>query len=246
MKKQGGKMQILICDDDKRCCAQIEKWLIDYKKRENINIHIDICYSAENVIKRLDEGYWFDLIFLEIEFSRTNGIELGHKIRECYPDKEISIVFISEKKCYYEELFALEPQNFHCKPLIREDIFSDVEKVIKRNGYHKNVLKYYCDGIPKGILIRDILFIKSKGNEIVITKKDNSKVVVRGSLSKIEKDVKKHHICKCHRSFLVNLCHVNKYFNQTFFMENGYEIPIGRTYTEYVKKMWAEYENDIF
>lgn len=67
-------MEILICDYDKECCERIEKWILDYGKRENVDVNVDICYGVESVIKRLDNSYWFDLIFIEVEFPKNMEI----------------------------------------------------------------------------------------------------------------------------------------------------------------------------
>lgn len=184
------------------------------------------------------------MIFIDVELSEITGIELGYQIRKYTGDKDISIVFISGKTIYCQQLFQLEPQNFHHKPLCEQDIVDDIEKLIKRIRKQKNLLKYYDEGVPKGILLRDILYVESRGNTIEITKKGNDKVILRESISQIEERFSEFYMCRCHRSFIANLYYVDKYCNQKFCMKNGDEIPVGRTYVNKVRQQWINYEKE--
>lgn len=49
-------MQIAVCDDDKICCGQIERWINNYKKRENIDINVEIFYNGEKVLDEIKKN----------------------------------------------------------------------------------------------------------------------------------------------------------------------------------------------
>ena len=239
-------MRIAICDDDKGCCSQIEKWLVEYRLREKIDIETEIFYSAETLLSEIKGRCWFDLIFLDIELPEKTGIELGYAIRNHTEDNDVSIIFISGKTEYCQELFELEPQNFHQKPLMEAAIVKDVEKAVKRCGYHKKILHYVENGIPKGIPLGNILYIEAKNKIVEITTKENEKISIRDSISRIADEFKSYQVCQCHRSYLVNLFFVEKYYNQTFYMKDGEKIPVGRKYVDNVKSMWASYEGGYY
>lgn len=74
-------------------------------------------------------GYFFDMIFLDIELPKKTGIDLGKIIVEKYDERLVSIVFISGKNIYCEKLFDLEPQNFHLKPIEKEMVFNDLKNM---------------------------------------------------------------------------------------------------------------------
>lgn len=239
-------MQIVICDDDKGCCSQIEEWLIEYRIREKIDIQIDIFYSAETLLYQIKNKYWFDLIFLDIELPEKTGIELAHVIRDYMGDDRISIIFISGKTDYCQDLFELEPQNFYHKPVKENAVIKDLDKAVKRYGFNKKVLRYMEDGIPKGVALGDILYIEARNKVVEVTTKDNQKILIRDSISRIAAEYKDYQICQCHRSYLVNLFFVEKYYNHILFMKNGEEIPVGRKYIDNVKNAWASYEGGYY
>lgn len=241
-KKRGIYMRIVICDDDDGCCSQIEKWILEYKKQKNINIEVEIYNSAETLIKHIQNGYVFDVIYLDIELPKKNGVELGYIIRERLDATVISIIFISGKAQYCIELFELEPMNFHQKPLLKEWIWKDLDKTIKRRGQNAKTIAYKDKGLQRSILVKDVVSIVSDGNMLDITLSNGEMVTLRGSLSSMSDSYEMECLVRCHKSYMVNLNYVSEYQKGCFFLNNGKKIPIGKKYLEMTKKRWAFFE----
>ena len=74
--------QIAICDDEQTICSQIEKIILNYFKTTPQKVKIEVFYSGERLCEFIEKEHSFDLIFLDIELERINGIEVGMKIRE--------------------------------------------------------------------------------------------------------------------------------------------------------------------
>ena len=234
-------VRIVICDDDEGCCSRIEEWLYKYQGRENMDMEIAIYNSAECLLEHMREGCWFDAIFLDIELPEKTGVELGREIRNKMKNEAIYIIFISGKTKYCMDLFELEPLNFHQKPLKEEEILRDVEKVVRRSGVQKKAYSYMQDGIQKGVLLRDIMYMETMGNLIEITVQNGKKIVVRESLSRIAQKFLDCNLCQCHRSFLVNFNFVENYRNRSFIMKDGANIPVGKKYMDRAKRGWAKH-----
>ncbi len=238
-------MQVAICDDDEGCCSLLENWLRVYQTTQGVRLGVHIYNRAELLLEQMEAGYWFDVIFLDIELPRSSGIELGHVIREHLKNEEVSIIYISGKTKYCKDLFELEPLNYHHKPLRREKIFADMDKIIKRKGLRKMALKYLDDGIPKAILLADIMYIKANDKKLEVTVNGNKKIRIRDSIQKFKEEFKDYPLCQCHRAYMVNLNYVDKYLDHCFFMKNGAEISVGRRYVEEVKKYWAKFDLEV-
>ena len=78
--------RIAICDDNGAVCSAIE--------------NIDGFQSGEELLKELDDHEKYDLIYLDIELARLNGVEVGRYIREKLLDDYTQIAFISAKSSY--------------------------------------------------------------------------------------------------------------------------------------------------
>lgn len=235
-------MRIVICDDDDGCCSQIEKWILEYGKQKNMNIEIDIYNSAEVLMKHIQAGYVFDTIYLDIELPEKNGVELGYMIREKLDATVISIIFISGKTQYCIELFELEPMNFHQKPLRKEWIEKDLDKIVKRRGENATTITYKAKGLKRGIFVKDVVSIESNGNMLNITLSNGEIVTIRGSLSRMSDKYEMECLVRCHKSYMINLNYVDEYQRGYLLLKDGRKIPVGKKYLEVTKKRWAFYE----
>ncbi|MCM1245205.1 MAG: LytTR family DNA-binding domain-containing protein [Roseburia sp.] len=238
-------MQIAICDDDAGCCSTIEKWLQAYELKQKIKMNITIYNSADPLLDELKAGYWFDVIFLDIELPEQSGIDLGQIIRQDMQNETVSIVYISGKTKYCKDLFELEPLNYHQKPLNKKDIIADMDKVVRRYGNRKKVLTYMEDGVCKAILLSDIMYIEATEKRLTVVVRGNKQITIRESLTRLAEEFANYSMCQCHRSFMVNLSYVDRYLNRCFYMKNGAEIPVGRKYVSNVKNAWARYDLEV-
>lgn len=239
-------MKVVICENEKRCSELIEKWIKEYSIKESIHIMVDIFYSAERLIEKMEEGYYFDMIFLNTVLPNKNGIELGKRINERYGERTVSIIFFSSGKEHCVDLFELEPQNFHVKPLQKEMVQRDLYKYVKKSKNNKAVLKYREGGITKGIYLGDIIYIEAKRNGVTVYTTEEGAIGLKESITNIEKKYKENYFIRCHKSFVVNAKYIKKITNQKINVLNNYEIAIGRKYLESVKKLLKRYETEKF
>lgn len=239
-------MQIAICDDDEGCCSQIEKWLDLYRRQEKVDLNISIYNRAEILLQQMNAGYWFDVIFLDIELPEQSGIQLGCAIRNQMKNEEVNIVYISGRTRYCKDLFEMQPLNFHHKPLKQEQIIGDIKKVAKKIGERRKYFTYTEDGITRGVSLADIMYVKAMDKAIEITVKENCKITVRDSVQRLAREFADYSVCQCHRSYLVNLSYVEKYLDRCFYMVDGMEIPVGKSYLKEVKMLWAKYGLEVW
>ena len=176
----------------------------------------------------------------EEENHRDISLELAKTIREFYDSKCVSIIFISGKTEYCLQLFELEPLNFHAKPLQKEKIFKDLRKVMRRSEENRNVIQYKEDGIIKGVLLRDVLYFEAVNKMVRLVLKSGEEIMVRIPLQDIYDRYRNYKIVRCHRSYVVNLSYVKKYYNNCFFMSNGDEIVVSKTYQKSIQPGFSE------
>lgn len=235
-------MQIAICDDDTGCCSQLEKWLYAYGRKENINLQIEVYYTSEKLLEQIEAQDWFDVIFLDIELPEKTGVDIGREIRKYRESTDVSIIYISGKTKYCMDLFELEPLNFHHKPLEREKIIKDMDKISRRCDAGRRVLKYRKGRITKGIFLRDIVYMEANGKQVEVLTSSGERIPIRDSLNQLEREVCKYHFCRSHRSYLVNISYVERYWRRKLTMKNGDVISVGEKYAEGLKNALIAYE----
>ena len=94
-------MIILICDDDKNCLANEEKYI-----RDNTEAVPECFLGGKELLKRLSAGTEdIAAVFMDIELDNSeNGIVVAEQISNLYPD--IRIIFLTAYSLKYcEEIF---------------------------------------------------------------------------------------------------------------------------------------------
>ncbi|SOB94141.1 response regulator receiver domain-containing protein [Ureibacillus xyleni] len=84
-----------------------------------------------------------DVVFLDIEMPGMNGIELGTKLLNQYP--EVEIVFVTAYNQYAVEAFKLNALHYILKPSDEEEVREAIQRVLRK----KNLLKLNSDNSLK-------------------------------------------------------------------------------------------------
>lgn len=84
-------MKIAICDDDMNCINKIENYI---EKIDRNNAECDAYQNGERLVQAFKTGAeQYDVIFLDMEMEKLNGIETANLIREV--DEHVIIVFVT-------------------------------------------------------------------------------------------------------------------------------------------------------
>ena len=108
-------MKIAICDDDQILCHHLEEMLLELGRKEQTVLQTELFFDGDTLWNYLKQGYRFDLLFLDIEMDRMDGIAVGRAIRNILGDEDCRIVYISSQESYAMDLFAVRPMDFLIK-----------------------------------------------------------------------------------------------------------------------------------
>lgn len=220
-------MRICICDDDKSMCDNLKEMILQH------GIHVVTVYhSAEELLFECENQFLFDCVFLDIQMKTMNGIDCARKIREY--DKKIGIIFLSAIKDYVFEGYEVNAIRYLLKPLETEkchallDMIS--ESLTKEQQYLLvNKMKVDCE---------KILYIESFGHYCTV---HGDKIIeTKSSLSEICGKLPGNFI-QIHRSYVVNLEHVESILKDTCLLEDGSEIPISRSSVKKVNQAFMKF-----
>lgn len=185
-----------------------------------------------------------DLLFLDIQMDMINGVDL----MKLLPTRT-KVVFCTAYSEFAVSGFELEAIDYLMKPID----FYRFEKSVRRayNAINTNISKQFSENIPfdyiyvkteqKGkylkIFYDEIIFIESKKNYVEFVLEDK-KVLVYGSLQKVEIQLLSALFMRVHKSYIVA---VNKIIlienNVLYFKNKEYWVPISITYrNEFIKR----------
>lgn len=208
-----------ICDDGENICIAIEKMLLQYAKKWNIQVDTNVWYSGEGLRDYLEAGNHLDILFLDIELFKMTGIEVGNYIRKQLDDMGMQIVYISGKSFYAQQLFKTQPLDFLVKPISQMQINETMETAVRiikkkedRFEFQQGKEYYY---VPMG----DIVYFGSEGRKIkVITMKSTFEFY--GRLKEIAKRLPEEFIV-IHQSYIVNGDYVFRYTYEMVELVDG-------------------------
>lgn len=166
-----------------------------------------------------------------------NGMDTARKIRE--NDKNMEIIFITSLVDYISDGYEVRAYRYLLKPVDDDVVAKHLKSCIKdvEDSKGKYLVVKSDDGIKK-IYQRDILYIEVLNRKVIIhSEKGNSET--RQTLSEIKSSLDLDMFYQCQKSFIVNLDYINKIKGYTAVLDNGEDIPIGRTkYKDFKEKFF--------
>lgn len=237
--------RIAICDDEQVICSQIENYILNYAADNNEKIDTQVFYSGEELIRFLEVGQSFDLIFLDIELKLINGIEVGKKIREELDDQILQIVYVSGKDSYYRDMFDVRPMHFLQKPIEEEEIIKDVRLAMKLTGKLGGIFIYKKGHEVYRKPLKDILYFESSNREVKMVTNEGEEIYY-GKLEEVYEQVAKYHFMFIHKSYIVNYFYVTKFRYEDVTMSNMEVLPISQARRKATRELQVKFEKEGF
>ena len=233
------KIKCLIIDDEQLARDVLEKYASNFYFLEVIGK----CKNALSAGKILKEKT-VDLLFLDVQMPGISGVDFLRNMSQ--PPK---VIFTTAFSNYALEGFELEAMDYLLKPIGLER-FSNAMQRVKSHFNKEKKLQTIHEGekfeekyimVKEGhdmhkLFLKDILFIEAM-REYVSYCTRHGKIMELKAISKVEKILPQEYFIRTHRSFIVAKSEVQKRQRSSVVLENGREIPMGKTFK---KKVLAE------
>lgn len=211
-------LKFVILDDETEHNQNMKKRLIAIFQKHGADMKIELIttepysvleYSAENMDS--DNVY-----FLDVDIGcDMNGIELAMRIRK--HDAKSYIIFVSAHPEFVMPSLKTKIFDFLVKPISMETLEECVLSVYKDYTYLKNKERQTL-AVKSGfnvhqLDIADIIFLEKYGHLLVIHT-SNGQFRSQESLENIESKLDKKIFCRCHKSYLANVFHIEEIDNK--------------------------------
>jgi two-component system LytT family response regulator len=212
------ELKVLICDDELGM-RTILKRAID--KVEGFRV-VGEASDGESALSLL-ESLRPQVVFMDVEMPKINGLECAKKIMDVNP--KIIIIFATGHNEFMSEAFQLYAFDYIIKPFKIERVFQtlervkalsnmkaeqDILKVIRsEKGFDKILIKNK-EGISF-IDVNNIILIQREERSTAIYTTEGSYITSEG-LSELEQRLDKPQFFRSHKSYIVNLSMLNKIY----------------------------------
>lgn len=184
-----------------------------------------------------------DLVFLDVQMPDITGTQLARSLKKRQP----MIIFTTAYSKYAVEGFNLDAVDYLLKPF---DFNRFLESVNRAAGYKSTQERSTVTEQDSAIFVksdyqnvrintRDIIYIEGLDDYIRIHVENGKSIYTLMSLKSILDKLDK--ICendfiRIHRSYIVSVKKIKRIYNQMVLV-NDKELPIGKSYTDEVKKI---------
>ena len=225
-------MRIAICDDEKFFRDSLKKNLKDYAQKYALDFVYSEFSSGEMLLlSNID----FDLIFMDYQMDKVNGIDTVGRLRNM--ENDTTVIFITN---YYDvvlDTFKVQTHRFLTKPINIERLHEALDSFIKKYNTQKYIL-LYSEEDDKTCRIAEKSIIYAEADNIY-TKVRTAKAIYKfkGTLSKFERSLKSDFFYRSHRSYLVNFNYIDSFTHSEIQFDNNEKASLTKTkYSEFQRK----------
>lgn len=218
-------IKAIAIDDEPLALEVIETYCSQLK-----TISLERTFTNLDNAKRYINKFDIDVIFLDIEMPKTNGIDFYNNL-----NKSIKVIFTTAHSKYAVEGFRVNAVDYLLKPISLNHFKEAVGRIsrtihlesksIKENT-HLNIRANYK---LYNIDLKSIEYIEAMDDYVKIHIENESPVVARSTMKSVINKLPDSQFIRIHKSYIVPINKIKTVQSQTINLM-GIEIPIGNAY----------------
>jgi two-component system LytT family response regulator len=238
------RLKTILIDDEKGSLESLTFEIREYCPEVEVIAATQDSAEGLRLIQKLSP----DLIFLDIEMPGMNGFELLQQLS----DVSLHVIFVTAYDQFAIRAFDFNAIDYVLKPVRKAKLISAVQKVVERQ--QPKLDKMSLDALVQNIRIQshtglenialpthdgfnmvhvnDITYLQAESNYTWVHLADKKKYLVTKTLKDMEDMLSFPQYFRSHKSYLVNLNHVERYVRGQggyLVMKDHAQIPVART-----------------
>lgn len=231
---------IAVVEDELEFSTQLQEYLEKYQQENNVKFKVSVFYDGAEIIE--DYKPLYDIILLDIEMPKVNGMEAAEQIRRV--DNDVVLMFITNMASYAINGYEVGALDFVMKPINFYTFSMKMTRALKRvkQKDQQEILLMLPNGAKK-FEINQIQFIEVQ-NRMLRYYTTEGEYEVRGTMQSVEKMLEPYPFVKCNHWYMVNLKHVSE-VRKNIAIVGTHELEISRRNKTAFLKALTEYMGGI-
>ena len=225
-------LKLAICDDEQSQIEYITALVSSWGANEGHTCEIRAFPSAEAFLFAYEDDTAYDILLLDIEMGRMNGVDLAKTIRQF--NDTVQIVFITGFPDFIAEGYEVSALHYLMKPVSEEKLHAVLDKAAANLAKAEKRLCITHDRQTDFIPLSQITYIEAQ-KQYVDIHTENETYRMKASLSEMETKLDEYFF-RCQRSFVVNLRYVMRIKNNCVVLKDTSKVPISRGMAEKIGK----------
>ncbi|MGN9096927.1 LytR/AlgR family response regulator transcription factor [Flintibacter porci] len=228
-------IKIAICDDEEKAVALHERIVKVCLQSQGIGYEITTYTQSRNLLCDItDDGFFYDLILLDIEMPGISGMEIPQQIKNFLPN--VRIIFVTSHTEYAIDAFELSIFRYVPKNNLEVKLtaaVTDAAKLIELEAGQEYTIQ--TTNRMEKIPYKDIFYIQRDGkNASIVSSAGTAKV--RKSLQQVFDELSTPEFIFIDRGCIVNIIQIMKISDGMAVLKNGEQLPISRSHLQEVKQ----------
>ncbi len=215
--------KIAICDDSDIDSKYISDLLNVWAKSRDILIKSECFSSAESFLFHYEEDKTYNLLLLDIEMGKMDGVTMAKQIRK--ENDAVQIIFITGYSDYISEGYEVSALHYLMKPINEKKLYAVLdratEKIIRNEEYMNLILSGEMIRIP----LYEIRYLDVQKNYVTVHCKEN--YTVKRSLGEVEK-LLDNRFFRVGRGTVINLEYIRRVTKTDVYLSDGTILPLPR------------------
>lgn len=218
-------LHIAICDDEAQDQAYLHKIVAQWTQERRIIAQIAAYSGAEPFLFSLEDDGAVDILLLDIQMGRMDGISLAKKIRQT--NERMQIVFVTGYPDFALESYEVSALYYLMKPINPEKLYQVLDQAVLRLAEKPRTILLREDGGTTAVIADEIWYAEVFSHDIALymTRKT---LHLRIPLNTLE-SLLGEGFFRCHRSYIVNMKHVWRITKKAVILEDARELPLSRS-----------------
>ena len=184
----------------------------------------------------------FDIVFLDIIMRELDGMKTAQLFREKAFDG--ILVFITSSRDYVFEAYDVEAFQYLLKPVDDRKLRCVLDRIVSRTKERsREFILVSKERQKRKLFLDDIFYFEIRGRVIEVHGAEGIFTYYE-QIGVLEKNLQGKGFCRCHKSYLVNLRHVDGYNRQEAILDCGERVTIAkRRYEQFCKEILTYMKN---
>lgn len=231
--------RIAICEDEKVQIKYLQMLLEQWNMKSGGKMTVDAYTSAEQFLFEAEGNVFYDLLLLDIQMGRMNGVELARKVRE--QDAKVSIVFLTGIKDYAIDGYEVGAVRYLLKPVKEAELFSLLDRLCEEAKEQKeDYFLFQAAGVTNRIPFSGILYAEAEGHYVRIQTLEKE-WKWKENISTLAGSLEAKGFFLLRRGLYVNLAKVEQIGKTECRLENGEMLPVSKARYQALNEAFIAY-----
>ena len=230
-------IRILMCDDEPLAIKEYENRIYKLGEKHGLDLSVKSFQNADQLFFYMeDEKAFIDIVFLDIQMPRLDGIQTAVKLRKDGYNGEI--IFLTKQADKAIKGYDVQAYHFIVKNTEDDPNFERVflEAVMHVQNKTAEYITFQGIGESRNIPIRDIAYF-SVNRRIITVHYGSESFEFYSSMEKVENVMLEYGFLRAQRSYLVNVDYIRDFTAESITMNDGTVISLSRKNSREIREM---------